>query len=1461
MAPSTQVLHEFASTLDYTVSKPLASGTPAAAASSLIVSWAISGKAVLVVGGDSVAASRASFAADAGARVTLVSPFNTLSAAAKQLLSHGSAVQWVDRGFETRDVDAADMVFVCADHAVSPSLARQVAALCREKKVPVNATSASDLSDFFFMSTFKDQSLQVAISTNGNGPRLAAKLRKQIVHAIPQHAGAALEALASLRHALKRADPAPASNARRMAFVNRVSETWSVETLAALSEVEIAVLVKAYTSDAADLPKLKQGTVRVIRTGAGHLDDLTVGAYRALAEAELVLADANVSKEILDAVTGDLMMIPADAEKVSDSMLYAALRALELGQTVIRLKSGSEFVHVEQDEELALFLQRGYRAVVVPCVSAAVATAAAPATAPVQPKAIVHHEHVSESKQVVVPSVVHHIPTAPLAVGIPQLISGQDAATHVAYALSDMSFVYPVLPDSTLGHAAVAWSAKGVHNAAGKFHRVNQMETRLGAGQIVHGAAKTQDTTVTVVANSAALTHMIPTMYQIAADKLPVVMHVATQRVDKTTFAVSTSVADVLATSFTGFAALGSADVKEAHDLAVVAHVASVVTRTPFVHFFDGARVASEKSVVPVIAMKELGAVVKKAVKMGQAVSAIPVADVVESVMSGLQGELGHLYKLFEYVGCANAETVVVAVGASAKVAEEAVLKLVQGGEKVGVLKVRLVRPWSARHFLAALPRTVRKVALVDDSKVAGSAAHGALFLDVTSAFYDSVWSLPIPSIFRGTFAQGIQHFHASAVQAFVHNIAHSSPKSDISIQRPVATSHAGPSDVFEAITWDVQSDKTESIAPRAIELLESQGVQSLQHFTTHSSVAIHPISSTHIRFSKSGELTQHTPTLITTAHYVSVHNMSLLESHNPAASLREGGLLLLNRPGAAPKSVEEISADLPDAVKRALFARHARVAVIDADKIAYNYTLYRGNASEYRNLVLLSIFAQHCHGVDSATAVKRVEDELTRLETDNTIYRTKLGAVHTALETVRVFAAPKEWGFATLIGAELPAYFEPTFSFGKMQGLEVDDVEVVGRVVQKYEPALPVMFKEAFGVTGVLRPDAGEQTFTVTVTENRRLTPESYERNVFHVEFDIGSSGLKYEIGEALGVYGQNNADHVDEFLAWYGEDGKQVVRYDRVNEATGAVEVEYRTVEQLFTEAVDVFGKPGKKFYQQLIEHATVMEERERLGLLASGEGADLLAQLQEEETVTFADVLQMFPSAHPPLNKLLSYIPHIKPRHYSISSSMNVHPTSVHLLVVVVDWKTKSGKPRMGQCTRYLVGLRPGKQVTVSVKPSVMKLPASHEAPVIMAGLGTGMAPFRAFVEERAYQQSLGHKVGPMVLYFGARHRAEEYLYGEELEAYHHDGLLTHLRLAFSRDQKEKVYIQHKIQAEDEILGDMILKQGGAFYLCGPTWPVPDVRDALLKAFGRFMGVQEAVERLEELKEEERYVLEVY
>lgn len=254
-------------------------------------------------------------------------------------------------------------------------------------------------------------------------------------------------------------------------------------------------------------------------------------------------------------------------------------------------------------------------------------------------------------------------------------------------------------------------------------------------------------------------------------------------------------------------------------------------------------------------------------------------------------------------------------------------------------------------------------------------------------------------------------------------------------------------------------------------------------------------------------------------------------------------------------------------------------------------------------------------------------------------------------------------------------------------------------------------LYPEAYAVPNEekekMRPDLHEENFVITVSENRRLTPDNYDRNVFHMEFDTAGTGLKYSVGEALGIHGLNDEQEVKEFIEWCGLNGEDLVSFPSHTDPNGRLEV--RTVFQLFQQTLDIFGKPPKAFYETLSKYADSREESRHLRFIASAEGSSTFKKWAELETVTYVDVLKAFPStrARFGLEEMVAEISTIKPRHYSIASSQNAVGDSVHLLIVTVDWETSGGQKRFGQCTRYLAGLPVGAKVMVSIKPSVMKV----------------------------------------------------------------------------------------------------------------------------------------------------------
>jgi len=420
-------------------------------------------------------------------------------------------------------------------------------------------------------------------------------------------------------------------------------------------------------------------------------------------------------------------------------------------------------------------------------------------------------------------------------------------------------------------------------------------------------------------------------------------------------------------------------------------------------------------------------------------------------------------------------------------------------------------------------------------------------------------------------------------------------------------------------------------------------------------------------------------------------------------------------------------------------------------------------------------------------------------------------------------------------------------------------------KVISQEKVAWSWLFNDDMECTEAHRPYEPREVFQVKLTKNQRLTPLDYHRNVFHMEFDTTGTGLKYSIGESLGVYGHNSLLEVEDFLQFYGVDPDQFVSMmpDQSRGGSGSKE-ELLTVRQIFQQRLDLFGKPSQEFYAALVPFTTSTYQQKRLKWLGSEDKEG--ARLRNLEFFTFADVLMEFKTAHPPLVNLMQLIPPIKPRHYSISSSMKMHPNSVHLLVVAVEWDTPKGRKRFGQCTRDLASQALGTVVTVDIMTSVMKLPEDPATPVIGAALGTGLAPFRAFIQERTMLKREGKTLGPFVMYFGARYRAQEYLYGDDLDTAAKEGIISHLRLAFSRDTSKKVYIQHLIEEDRAQLSEYFLNDGGQFYLCGPTWPVPDVKKALCDGMiaepGSTITTQDDADRyIETMKGEGRYVLEVY
>ncbi|AMD20667.1 HDL077Cp [Eremothecium sinecaudum] len=599
------------------------------------------------------------------------------------------------------------------------------------------------------------------------------------------------------------------------------------------------------------------------------------------------------------------------------------------------------------------------------------------------------------------------------------------------------------------------------------------------------------------------------------------------------------------------------------------------------------------------------------------------------------------------------------------------------------------------------------------------------------------------------------------------------------------------------------------------------------------------------------------------------VGDPSILSVFNVASSVQSNGTIIIGTGGItlAPFNAEEVDAfkqslNLPQEIWETIYDKKIRLAFVDYKSISDDSITKDILLSD----VLQAVFWKYAYDYRNDQIIESLAriSEPSKTVTDDIISHIFVNGIVEIPETSLFITKPEhvaeEQEEQEDIIAETLKHHLLETSFGpNIDPLTIDnDIETRTRS----SIAKHLVFEEVYQTSYALRPDLPINNYILKVKENKRITPIEYNRNIFQIEFDISGTGLTYTIGEALGVHAPNNRADVLRFLEFYGLDENEIIA---IPAATDPTYVENTTVFNVFSDRLDIFGKPPKKFYESLVEFAKDETDKRRLQDLISPAGASQLKAYQDEEYYTYFDVLELFPSVRPPLSDLIQLISPLKRREYSIASSQKVHTNELHLLVVVVDWIDKRGRKRYGQASKFLADLAVGGELVVSVKPSVMKLPPLTEQPIIMAGLGTGLAPFKAIVEEKAWQKQQGFQIGKIYLFLGSRHKREEYLYGEHWEAYKKAGIITHIGAAFSRDQPEKIYIQDRIR---EVLDDLriaMAENEGYFYLCGPTWPVPDITQVLkdiIEADAKIKNIEINLEAaIEDLKESSRYILEVY
>ena len=616
-----------------------------------------------------------------------------------------------------------------------------------------------------------------------------------------------------------------------------------------------------------------------------------------------------------------------------------------------------------------------------------------------------------------------------------QTMDGNTAAAYASYAFTDVAAIYPITPSSPMADAIDKWASKGVKNIFGETVLVKEMQSEGGAAGTLHGSLQSGALTSTYTASQGLLL-MIPNMYKIAGELLPGVFHVSARSLASNSLSIFGDHQDVMSTRQTGFTLLASSSVQGAMDLAAVAHLSAIKSRIPVLHFFDGFRTSHEYQKVELLEYDELAKIVDwDAVKafrdhalspnhpvlrgttqnpdvffqMREAVNKFyyDVPGIVESYMHEINKLTGRNYQLFNYYGAQDAENIIIAMGSGCETICEVVDYLNSKGEKVGLLEVHLYRPFVPEYMLKAIPKTVKKISVLDRTKEPGSNGE-PLYLDVKNAFYGLENA---PRIIGGRYGLGSKEFKPEDVLAVFNNLKLEKPMNDFTVgivddvtnkSLPVSkeTIDPTPKGTIACKFWGYGSDGTVSANKSAIKVIGNNTDYYAQAYFAYDSKKSGGLTISHLRF---GSSPIKEPYAITSADFVACHNQSYVNKYALLDGIKKGGKFLLN----CIWSEEELEKQLPASLKRVIANNNVEFYIIDAVDIAEEIGL-RGRI----NMVMQAAFFKLANiiPVDEVSKYLKKEVEKSYGNKGQNIVDMNNLAIDKGFESMKRVNVPESW-------------------------------------------------------------------------------------------------------------------------------------------------------------------------------------------------------------------------------------------------------------------------------------------------------------------------------------------------------------------------------------------------------------------------------------------------------------------
>jgi len=543
---------------------------------------------------------------------------------------------------------------------------------------------------------------------------------------------------------------------------------------------------------------------------------------------------------------------------------------------------------------------------------------------------------------------------------------GNTAVANVAYGFSEVAAIYPITPSSDMGERADGWAAEGRKNIFGEKVDVTQMQSEGGAAGAIHGALSAGALSTTFTA-SQGLMLMVPNMFKIAGEMLPVVFHVSARSLACQALSIFGDHSDVMATRGTGFAMLASSNVQEAQDMAVISHLATLESKIPFLHFFDGFRTShSIQKIIPISYQDMKSMVDMKYVEEFRAMALKPEAPIckvgaqnpdvyfqgretvnkfydacpaiVQKYMNQFGEKTGRKYKLYEYIGDPKAENILIAIGSGTETIEEAINYLRKKGEKVGLLKLRLYRPFSVEDFVNEIPKTVKKIAVLDRTKEPGSIGE-PLYLDVVAALSNE---RPGIRIIGGRYGLSSKEFTPSMVKAVYDHLANDGwhnftvginddvTKKSITVKEDIDTEQKG---IVRCKFWGYGSDGTVSANKNSIKMIGDNTDLFVQGYFQYDSNKSGGWTISHLRFGKEKIQSEY---LLNKVDFVALHRSQYIGQYDILEGITEGGTFLINSSQKPENIFRLFTKDMQETIR----AKKIKVFAIDASKIAKNVGL-----------------------------------------------------------------------------------------------------------------------------------------------------------------------------------------------------------------------------------------------------------------------------------------------------------------------------------------------------------------------------------------------------------------------------------------------------------------------------------------------------------------------------------------